>query len=53
MMKKEIGGKVTVVATRWLGLFDLLRYGPGVNYIDKNLTLEGLRIIYDKNTADK
>ncbi len=43
---------MTVVATGGLAYL-ICSDMDSVDYIDKNLTLEGLRIIYDKNTADK
>ncbi len=49
MMKKEIGSKkVTVVATG--GLASLIApETKTIEYVDKFLTLDGLRIIYDRN----
>lgn len=50
-MKKEVGDNATVVATG--GLASLICANmEEVDYVDKNLTLEGLRIIYHKNVSE-
>lgn len=50
-MKKEVGDNATVVATG--GLASLICTNmEEVDYVDKNLTLEGLRIIYHKNVSE-
>lgn len=50
-MKKEVGDNATVVATG--GLASLICANmKEVDYVDKNLTLEGLRIIYHKNVSE-
>lgn len=50
-MKKEVGDNATVVATG--GLASLIcTHMEEVDYVDKNLTLEGLRIIYHKNVGE-
>lgn len=50
MMKKEVGEDATVVATG--GLASLICSDMSiVNYVDKNLTLEGLKVIYLKNAG--
>ena len=50
-MKKEVGDNATVVATG--GLASLIcTHMEEVNCVDKNLTLEGLRIIYHKNVSE-
>jgi type III pantothenate kinase len=49
-MRRELGGRATVVATG--GYAELI--GPEcrcVDHIDPNLTLEGLRILYERNAA--
>lgn len=50
-MKKEMGGKAYVVATG--GLAELISNESGlIDTINSNLTLEGLRIIYERNKGD-
>jgi type III pantothenate kinase len=50
-MKKEIGGKVYVIATG--GLAELISKESGsIDKINPNLTLEGLRIIYERNKTE-
>ncbi|MHB9095054.1 MAG: type III pantothenate kinase, partial [Eubacteriales bacterium] len=47
-MKREMGGEAYVVATG--GLAELISKESGnIDKVDTNLTLEGLRIIYDRN----
>jgi type III pantothenate kinase len=49
-MQKELGGHVTVVATG--GLADVIvPLSEAIDYHEPWLTLEGLRLIYEKNTA--
>jgi type III pantothenate kinase len=49
-MQKELGGHATVVATG--GLADLVvSLCETVDHLEPWLTLEGLRLIFDKNTA--
>jgi len=50
-MKKEMGGKAFVVATG--GLAELISAESGViDKVNPNLTLEGLRIIYERNKSE-
>lgn len=47
-MKKEMGGRAFVVATG--GLAELIsKESHSIDKVDSNLTLEGLRLIYDRN----
>ena len=47
-VKKEVGGKPMVIATG--GLAPLIASGtPKIDEVEQNLTLEGLRIIFDRN----
>jgi type III pantothenate kinase len=49
-MQKELGGHVTVVATG--GFADvIIPLSEAIDYHEPWLTLEGLRLIYEKNTA--
>jgi type III pantothenate kinase len=49
-MQKELGGRVTVVATG--GFADvIIPLSEAIDYHEPWLTLEGLRLIYEKNTA--
>ncbi|HWI54105.1 MAG TPA: type III pantothenate kinase [Desulfobacteria bacterium] len=51
-MKKEMGGQPFVVATG--GLAELVSIeSPSIDKVDANLTLEGLRIIYERNTISE
>ena len=50
-MKKEVGDNATVVATGGLASLICANMEEG-DYVDKNLTLEGLRIIYHKNVSE-
>lgn len=50
-MKREMGGKVYVVATG--GLAEVIsKESANIDKVDPNLTLEGLRIIYELNKND-
>jgi type III pantothenate kinase len=47
-IKQELGGKVRVVATGgWAGLMS--KYVSCIDAVEPELTLLGLRIIYEKN----
>lgn len=46
----EDGDKVTVVATGGMGRM-MAEYCPMIDYVDSNLTLEGLRLIYKRCAA--
>ena len=47
-MKKELGGKVKVVATGGLSVI-IAPAAKSIDIVEPMLTLEGLRIIYDRN----
>ncbi|MGI6182343.1 MAG: type III pantothenate kinase [Agathobaculum sp.] len=49
-MQQELGGKACVVATGGMGRM-MAEYCPLINEVDPNLTLEGLRLIYEDNRA--
>ena len=49
MMKSELGGDdIKVIATGGLSVL-IASETDSIDYVDKFLTLEGLRLIYDKN----
>ena len=47
-IQKELGGKARVVATGGMGRM-MAEYCPLIDEVDPNLTLEGLRLIYENN----
>lgn len=47
-MKRELEGEVRVVATGGMGRM-MAEYCPLINDVDPNLTLDGLRMIYENN----
>lgn len=47
-MQKELGGNARVVATGGMGRM-MAEYCPLIDEVDPNLTLEGLRLIYEGN----
>jgi type III pantothenate kinase len=49
-MQKELGGHATVIVTGGLGAL-VAPLCPAVDHHDPWLTLEGLRLVYDKNTT--
>lgn len=51
-MKQELSGDVTVIATGGLARL-IAQDAKQITHIDATLTLEGLRILYERNTAQK
>ncbi len=49
-MKKELDGNVRVIATGGMGRM-MAEHCPLIDEVDPNLTLDGLRMIYDQNRA--
>ena len=49
-MKQELDGDVKVVATGGMGRM-MAEHCPLIDMVDPNLTLDGLRMIYEKNQA--
>ena len=49
-IKAELGGKACVVATGGMGRM-MAEYCGLIDEVDPNLTLEGLRLIYENNRA--
>ena len=49
-MKKELDGNVRVIATGGMGRM-MAEHCPPIDEVDPNLTLDGLRMIYDQNRA--
>ena len=47
-IKEELGGEARVVATGGMGRM-MARYSGVIDDVDPNLTLEGLRLIYENN----
>ena len=47
-IQKELGGSARVVATGGMGRM-MAEYCPLIDEVDPNLTLEGLRLIYENN----
>jgi len=47
-MKRELGGEPIVVATGGLATL-ISKESTGINHVNSNLTLEGLRIVYERN----
>jgi type III pantothenate kinase len=50
--EKELGGKATVIITGGLGGV-IAKHCETQAIVDKNLVIDGLRLIYDKNTQEK
>jgi type III pantothenate kinase len=51
-MAEELGGAATVIATG--GLAEAVSQDvPEISIVDPNLTLEGLRILYERNRMEK
>ena len=50
--EKELGQEATVIITGGLGGV-IAKYCETKAIVDKNLVIDGLRLIYDKNTQER